>query len=341
MPAAASLRLMAGDHVVHFYDDAGGHVHIVCDHLAAALRAGDSAMIVARSSRCDDIAAGLAAAAVDVSSARRSGRLFTADADAMLAEFMVGSSPDPDRFEAVIGGMVRGASAGGRLHVYGEMVGLLWDVGNVTAAIELEDLWIRLSDQISFSLICGYHQSARPGAAEVDAFPEVCHRHSAVIGGAPFSPMCDTYRRFACSTRSSRAARLFVDDTLRDWSLGHVTADALLIVSELAANAVLHGNSDFTVGLTRSRDTMLIGVGDSRHESPTVRDIGLGEAGGRGLQLVTALATQWGTDVVADGKLVWAELRTDRAVTSPAQPPEAATSSSEGPVQSVMPLTRS
>jgi hypothetical protein len=29
---------------------------------------------------------------------------------------------------------------------------------------------------------------------------------------------------------------------------------------------------------------------------------------GRGLRLITALTRRWGTDVVGDGKVVWAEL---------------------------------
>jgi anti-sigma regulatory factor (Ser/Thr protein kinase) len=313
MAIAASLRLSAGDHVVHFYDDAGDHVDTVCRHLGAALRAGDSVVIVAQPSRIDRIVAGLAEHGVDVSEARRSLRLVTADASAIMARFMVGRSPDAERFEAVVGDLLRSACADGGLHVYGEMVGLLWDDGNISAAIEVEDLWIRLSDHLSFSLVCCYHRSTSLAPAELDAFSEVCHRHSSVIDGAPVAANCDRYRHFERSTLSCRTARRFVADTIRTWDLDHLIADASLIVSELVANAVLHANSDLTVGLTRRPDTILIVVGDSSPQPPIVRRADPGAAGGRGLQLVAVLATRWGVDIVADGKLVWAELPIDRS----------------------------
>ena len=40
--------------------------------------------------------------------------------------------------------------------VFGEMVWLLWDAGQVNAAIEVETLWNELGHQYPFSLLCAY-----------------------------------------------------------------------------------------------------------------------------------------------------------------------------------------
>ena len=77
------------------------------------------------------------------------GQLVTLDAADTLAELMVGDHPDPARFDAAVGEAVRDALVGGRrVRAHGEMVALLWDAGNVGAAIELEDLWNELGARI-------------------------------------------------------------------------------------------------------------------------------------------------------------------------------------------------
>ena len=188
-------RLIAGDHVVHFYDDSKAHIRTVSDHLAAALTAGDVVVIVARAARCDELESGVAEQCLNVDALRRDLRLVALDANRMLARFMVGSSPDPDRFESVIGGLLRSVARRRKLHVYGEMVSVLWEAGNVSGAIELEDLWVRLSSEMAFSLICGYaaHAVTRFGRCR-------CVRRGvrSPLGGDRWSP-----RSCRCRPRAS------------------------------------------------------------------------------------------------------------------------------------------
>ena len=44
----------------------------------------------------------------------------------------------------------------GPVSIYGEMVNLLWERGDVMAAMRLEGLWNELGAGIDFSLLCGY-----------------------------------------------------------------------------------------------------------------------------------------------------------------------------------------
>src|SRR5258705_69670 len=60
----------------------------------------------------------------------------------------------------------------------GEMVGLLWQDGQTTAAVRLEMLWNKLAMNHDFSLLCGYSM----GSFYKDAsMSEICDQHSHVV----------------------------------------------------------------------------------------------------------------------------------------------------------------
>ncbi|MFJ6071054.1 ATP-binding protein [Streptomyces sp. NPDC093065] len=113
-----------------------------------------------------------------------------------------------------------------------------------------------------------------------------------------------------------RTARDTVRRRLRDWGLpGDVCTDAVLLVSELATNAVIHSGSN----------RMLCGLSLASHQRLRieVHDDGRAPAGpagsrpasldesGRGLLIVQQLADSWGTSRSGrtGGTTVWADLR--------------------------------
>jgi hypothetical protein len=79
-------------------------------------------------------------------------------------------------------------------------------------------------------------------------------------------------------------------------------ADALIIVSELVANAVLHGEGPVVLHLAGDPDRVRIEVEDC---DPAV---GAPHGDSRGLDVVAAVARGWGVDRHDGGKTVWAEL---------------------------------
>lgn len=83
---------------------------------------------------------------------------------------------------------------------------------------------------------------------------------------------------------------------------------ARLLVTELVANAVIHGTGDVLLTVERRRDTLRVEVSDGSTTAPVLVDgSGLRESGA-GLRLVDALATRWGTGARDDGrpgKSVW------------------------------------
>jgi anti-sigma regulatory factor (Ser/Thr protein kinase) len=103
-------------------------------------------------------------------------------------------------------------------------------------------------------------------------------------------------------------ARRFLRGVLDGWGIDQdVTDTAVLCVSELVTNAVIHSHTDCSVRTVLEQDVL----------TTTVHDHGLREAAsaealddplrvhGRGLQLVEALAARWGYELDADGTTVW------------------------------------
>ncbi len=80
--------------------------------------------------------------------------------------------------------------------------------------------------------------------------------------------------------------------------------EAMLVVGELVTNAVLHGTPPISLSATPHANGLRVGVRDRRP------DLGPDAPDSRGLQLVEALALQWGVDSLSDGKVVWAFLPT-------------------------------
>ena len=107
---------------------------------------------------------------------------------------------------------------------------------------------------------------------------------------------------FSCE--AAAAARHFTVATLGDWGAGDVAGDAALVVTELAANAILHARSAFTVSLSARDDLVRISVRDASPLAGRLRAAPL-----HGLAAVDALASRWGVESHGNaGKTVWVDL---------------------------------
>jgi anti-sigma regulatory factor (Ser/Thr protein kinase) len=85
---------------------------------------------------------------------------------------------------------------------------------------------------------------------------------------------------------------------------------AVLLVSELVTNAILHGRAPLELRAHSARSGLRVEVADHNPNRPPVLNTheDLTEPGGRGLQLVDTLADRWGWSENGDGKVVWFEL---------------------------------
>lgn len=310
-----------GEHAVQFYLADEELAVQVARYLAEGIRAGHGVLVVATDAHRQAFAASLSAEGVDAGQEQRAGRLLMADASALLGSFLAGGKLDHDEFTAVAAGLIRRAAAGqgGRarpVRIYAEMVALLWDAGDVALAIELEGLWNELGARLPFSLLCGYPASvlAQPGSA--GAVRDVGRLHAAVAD----------QRRFPPERNSVRSARHYVTGLLDQTAGEPVDAaladDAAIVVTELAANAVLHARSAFTLTVSLSAARVRIAVRDNT-PLPVTGDTVAGDSAtsdgapftalaGHGLSVVAQIASSWSVEPLRDGKVVWAELLSAR-----------------------------
>lgn len=109
---------------------------------------------------------------------------------------------------------------------------------------------------------------------------------------------------------SPSQARRFVRDRCQEWQLHPVVEDAVLIVSELVTNAVIHAESDCEVRLLYRPSFLRIEVSDAGRGMPDVLATDEESEHGRGMVLTSAFSTAWGVLGDPPAKVVWAELPT-------------------------------
>jgi signal transduction histidine kinase len=155
--ASVLAHTVAHGHTVQFYDDDEFLFDTVAQFLRAGLIEGDRVLVIASAGHTEGILKhlepGLSGAAL------HTGQLTVIDASTMLAQFMVGSMPDPDRFRQVLSKTLSSMleeHPGARIRAFGEMVDILWRDGNSNAAIRLEELWNEVAISRDFALLCAY-----------------------------------------------------------------------------------------------------------------------------------------------------------------------------------------
>ena len=166
MPATAER------HGVHFYSTDEGVVAAVADTFEAAIAGGESLLLVATAEH---------RAGIEAEMRWRGARLdqlpyHPFDAAETLDSLLVNGVPDRRRFQAVVGALVMKLVCAGPLSIYGEMVNLLWERGDVMAAMRLEGLWNELGAGIDFSLLCGYRTGGDRDASHGTRISEL-HSH--------------------------------------------------------------------------------------------------------------------------------------------------------------------
>ena len=180
------LRRGPGGHAVLFYSGDGELAVRVSEYLLKAIRAGGVTVVIGTPAHRDSIAAALAGAGVDVAAREAAGLYVALDAVETMGRFMAAGWPSAASFWQAINPIIaRAAEAGTPVHVFGEMVALLWDLGQVNAAIEVEAMWNELAAQYAFSLLCAYPADSVRGGQHQDALTEVCRVHASVVGDVP------------------------------------------------------------------------------------------------------------------------------------------------------------
>ncbi len=127
--------------------------------------------------------------------------------------------------------------------------------------------------------------------------------------GMALRPQRDSWTVWRLPQAVSQARR-FTRRTLRAWGVPPDAIDtALVVVSELVTNALVHTDGRVRLDLTRINHRLRVAVADSSPRTPVKpTSIGWEATGGRGILLVEAMSAAWGTVPVSGGKQVWSEI---------------------------------
>ena len=113
-------------------------------------------------------------------------------------------------------------------------------------------------------------------------------------------------------TSPALARRFAQDSGCREHGL-EMLDDALLLISELVTNSVLHGGPPIVLAVDCDGSGLHVRVRDGGPTMPVPRSADAAAESGRGMSLVDLLSSTWGVEPVADahgpGKEVWFELR--------------------------------
>ena len=125
--------------------------------------------------------------------------------------------------------------------------------------------------------------------------------------------MCQSTPRAELELPVAREAPALAREFLRGSTCAEhhseVVDDAVLLVSELVTNSVLHGGPPVVVAVDCDEATLQVRVRDGSPALPAPRDAAQSDENGRGLALVAEMSADWGVDTQEDGKHVWFVIR--------------------------------
>ena len=152
--------------------------------------------------------------------------------------------------------------------------------------------------------------------AAIDGGGEMAPGTSAALAGECPAVVEKLWPSVACSVGGARG---FVAAHLDAWGLSQLADSAVLVVSELVTNAVVHAQSPYETLIATRLERLECGVRIEVHDrsgsKPERRDASADDESGRGLALVDALTGgHWGvSDRDGPGKMLWAVCADDGA----------------------------
>jgi len=172
-------------HEVLFYSGDAVLLDGFARFIAAALKAGNAAIVLATESHRNSLVLRLKAQGLDVDAATQQGTYIQLDVAGTLSTFMVDDMPDSARFFQVVGGPIRSAAQAAkgehpRVVACGECSPLLWAEGKTGAALRLEQLWDEVGTTFEMDILCGYALASFHGEEDEHVFQSICAEHSAV-----------------------------------------------------------------------------------------------------------------------------------------------------------------
>ena len=165
-------------HEVEFYSDDPAFVAGFAHSIEAALKAGNSVIVVVTGSHREGILQKLQEHKVDISACIERGSYVAVDVDEMLLTFMRNDMPEPARFFKVAGDRITAAARAAAKHpsrvlVCGECASVLWAQGKTDAAVKVEQLCNQLTKLYDIDILCGFTLNSFYCEEDIQTFQKI------------------------------------------------------------------------------------------------------------------------------------------------------------------------
>ena len=142
------------EHIVAFYRSDDFVVEQVASFISEGLAANEHVIAIATTHHWNAITARLDESGIDYGRATSAGQLVLIEAEEALDAVTVNGKVSVERFGAMLAPLVK---PGTRTRIYGELVSLLAQRGDVDAAVAVERLGHELAHAQNIRVLCGYH----------------------------------------------------------------------------------------------------------------------------------------------------------------------------------------
>src|SRR3954452_15523936 len=209
------------EHIVQLYQDENFVNRAVCRFAAAALANGEGVILVPTQRHWESFCPRLEAEGVDLRAVQRNGQLTVVDADELLPKFMHDGMPDAPVFLGLAADVISHSRANDRypkVRWWGEMVNILWERGDVSASMNLEDLFDQLSHQHDIAIFCSFLMYNFDGEVHARMLPRLGQNHSHLIPVEDYARLERAVADALRETVGSNDARLLEQQLLSNYS---------------------------------------------------------------------------------------------------------------------------
>jgi hypothetical protein len=173
------------EHVVAFYQSDDFVVGQVASFVSEGLIANERVVVMATARHWNAITLRLEENGIASGRAASAGQLVVMDADEMVEAITVNGAVSVDAFRAMLAPVL---DHEGRTRVYGELVSLLAQRGDVDAAVAIERLGHELAQARNIRVLCGYHVDG-PRPLTATDISRIAATHDRSFHEANFTPV--------------------------------------------------------------------------------------------------------------------------------------------------------
>ena len=172
-----------GTHIGQLYWNDRRLLRALTVFVYSGLDRGDAVLLVMIPEHQNELLRRMARDPRRIEEPERPGQLAFIDAERLLEEILVDGVPVPELFEDRIRDRIAAArqrSATGKVRIFGETVGLLWQT-DLPAAIRLAEICHELTIREPVAVFCAYRVAPREGGVQPDFPEELANLHSHLI----------------------------------------------------------------------------------------------------------------------------------------------------------------